>query len=162
MTDFETTMAAVLQACTTMYRKGEVIAVQDRFGIKRVDVYAMPHVQEAPPDEMRVDVHFCVVGVNMRRARQHAGGFTALLAAYPTEAWGYPTQSLQDGPSYISVGAVVGSQDNALRMFAMGEALGMWKVLTPEVLGITGEEADVFAGRGLVMMSGWRLGQSVS
>ena len=40
--------------------------------------------------------------------------------------------------------------------FALGQALGMWKVITPKRLGFTGAEADRLAGNGLVMMTGWK------
>jgi hypothetical protein len=43
----------------------------------------------------------------------------------------------------------------AMRLFALGQALGMWKVITPEGLGIEGEDADRMAGSGFVMMTGW-------
>jgi hypothetical protein len=151
MSDFAENMDKILSDCTTMYRKGEEVVVEGPV----THVYAMDHVEEAVPSEVQIDVHFCVIGVDMAKAEEHAGGFAELLMAWPSEAWGYPTQALKDGPSYISVGGVVGSQDNALRMFGLGAALKMWDVITPEKLGMTGSDADKLAGNGFVMMSGW-------
>jgi hypothetical protein len=151
MSDFAESMSVVLRDCTTMYRKGEEVVVEGPV----THVYAMDPVDAASLEEVKIDVHFCVIGVDMAKAKEHAGGFAELLMAWPTEAWGYPTQPLKDGPSYISVGGVLDAQDNALCMFALGEALGMWKVVTPERLHITGPDADKMAGNGFVMMSGW-------
>lgn len=155
MSDFATSVNAILRDCTTMYRKGEEVTTNGNV----TEVFAMDRVEDAVPDEVKIDVHFCVIGVSMVEAERHAGGLAELLMAWPDEAWGYPSQPLSDGPSYISVGGVLDSQDSALRFFALGEALGMWDVITPEKLGVIGADADQMAGRGFVMMSGWTPGK---
>ena len=54
------------------------------------------------------------------------------------------------GCSYVHAGVDLGDQQTALLLFAVGQVLGMWEVLIPERLGITGAEADQLAGSGLV------------
>ncbi len=44
----------------------------------------------------------------------------------------------------------------ALRLFALGKVLGFWNIITPETLGFKGEAADEFAGKGFVMMGGYK------
>lgn len=62
--------------------------------------------------------------------------------------------SWMGGPSYIEIGGWIGSQDLALRLLALGEYHGLWQVVTPKTLFITGPEADQLAGLGMVMASG--------
>jgi hypothetical protein len=61
-----------------------------------------------------------------------------------------------EGPSYIHAGAVFLSQDNAFQLFALGQVLGLWQIITPETFGITGDDASELAGSGFVMIDGFR------
>ncbi len=140
----------IIEEVTTEFRKGEEVVESQVGGVKRVDVYAMPHESEVPEDLERIDVHFITVGVAKEKAETQKDRFVGILRGYPQP------DRLAGGPSYIEVGGVVGSQDVALRMFALGEVLGLWQVITPKTLGLAGEDADRFAGRGLVMMSGFQ------
>ena len=60
------------------------------------------------------------------------------------------------GPSCIQVGAQIDSQDAALRLYALGEVLGLWEVVTPGRRLVTGPEALQMARNGFVMMTGFR------
>lgn len=52
--------------------------------------------------------------------------------------------------SYLEIGAWVGDQGIALTLMGMGELLGVWKLLTPASLGISGELAEQMAGMGMI------------
>lgn len=143
----------ILSDTTFTFRKGNVVR-NDSGGSElaegTVTIDMMPHVGEARGNLTLVDVEFLVVGVDKEAAETHRDDFLSLMNAYPDQA------RLAAGPSYIEVGAVVGSQEAAFRLFALGEVLGMWKVITPKRLGIDGERATMMAGSGLIMISGFR------
>lgn len=102
-----------------------------------------------------VDVHFFRVGFTDEAADKDR--FLTLLAAAlngPGEFVEVDAKRLAQGPSYIELGAWIGSQDLALRLMALGERHELWTVVTPEKLGITDPKvAAERAGLGLVMIS---------
>ena len=110
---------------------------------------------EVPEGTEVVDCHV-QVAINRVKAEQHREELVELLDRWPTEAWGHPTKPLSVGPSYIDVGAVLGDQTLAFIMFAVGRVLGLWGVITPKTLGLTGTEAGQAAGNGYVMMGPYR------
>ncbi len=71
-----------------------------------------------------------------------------LVAHYPD------LERLSGGPSYIEMGGALGSQELALRLIGLGELVGLWQVITPERMHMTGPAADKMAGGGFVMASG--------
>lgn len=105
-----------------------------------------------------VEVVDCVarVAVVVEKAQRHREELIALLSQWPDEAWGWPVAPLCNGPSYIDVGAVLGSQTLAFVLFAVGKVLGLWDIITSQTLGIEGEKAGALAGLGFVMISGFR------
>jgi|GEM_PF-3974504 len=112
--------------------------------------------EHLPDNVVVIDVHFMKVGVDLDRARARRDELVALLNDYPTEAWGHPLQRLEDGPNYMSVGGAVNDQGRALLLFAIGQALDLWSVITPETQGFTGSQADSMAGAGMVKIDGYR------
>lgn len=152
----------ILAETTVQLRKGEVVegtpALVDALrtgdtdkplpgGV--VEIYAMPHENEARNGIEKVDCEFLVIGVDKAKAEARKVELIALLKTYPNP------ERLAEGPSYIEVGAVIGDQGAAFQLFALGKVLGLWSVITPKTLGFKGEEARVMAGNGWVMMSGF-------
>ncbi len=136
---------------TVPYRKGAEISEEHAGQLIVNHVYFMPHVDEAKTS--LVDVHFFKVGL--------APGVDADdLRAQLIEALDeYPQpERLAGGPSYIESGAELGSQQYALQLYGLGELLGLWDVITPEKMHVTGPQADELAGAGFVMMTGYRKG----
>ena len=111
----------------------------------------MPPVEEAKNSLVLVDMELMVVGVDKARAEAKRAEFVQIMGTYPN------METLAAGPSYITVGAVVGDQGIAFQLFALGKVLGLWSVITPASLGITGPEAAQMAGSGFIMMSGYRV-----
>lgn len=157
----------ILQNTTLQFRKGEEIEGDPKLvsAIKNlkegddlnklpggvVHIYAMPHESQATNGSIeKVDLHFIVVGVDKTKAEQHKDELIAILKTYPQP------ERLAGGPSYIEVGGEIGDQGAALQLFALGKVLGLWDIIIPETLGITGPEANKLAGRGFVMMSGFK------
>lgn len=98
-----------------------------------------------------VDCNVTKVAVDKLTALQHRNEIIEILKQYPR-----PDQ-LSSGASYIDVGAVVGSQETALKLFALGETAGLWKVVTPkQIRGIDDKKAKKMAGGGFVTISGFR------
>ncbi len=142
---------AILADTTVQLRTGPEVT-RERVGILDVThVYAMPHVDDALPHLERVDVVFVVVGVDKAKAERHRAELLAILATYPEP------KRFAGGPSYIEVGGVLGDQGAALQLFALGQVLGLWTVITPRTLGFD-DAVDIrdMAGRGLVMISGFK------
>lgn len=102
------------------------------------------------PNIVPVNVHFFVVGVHKEKAEAKKEEFEELLRTYDDP------ERLSLGPSYIEAGGVIGDQGAAMVMFAVGKVLGLWDVIIPEDLGCSKEEADMLAGNGMVMMTGWK------
>lgn len=139
----------LLRETTSTFRKGQEVEEREVGGIRVVEVYAMPHESEAPESIEKVDVHFLTVGVNKPMADAIREELAGILDGYPRP------DRLAGGPSYIELGAEIGSQDAALRLFAVGKVLGLWDVITPKSMGITGPMADQLAGSGMVMITGY-------
>ncbi len=146
----------LLKETTQPFRKGPEVTTKDRGNVRVTEIFAMPHETQARKDGVEmVNVHFMKVGVDKKKAEARRAELTNFLQGYEPQP-----HTLEDGPSYIEVGGVLGSQEAALELFALGQALGVWNVITPEVLGITGEQADDLAGRGFVMIEGYKSGKA--
>ncbi len=162
----------ILKETTVQLRKGEAVegdpelvnAIKDlkegddpkNLPGGSVHIYAMPHESELKKDLEKVDLHFIVIGVDKAKAETYRVELISILKEWPSESWGSPVPKLEDGPSYIHAGGVVEDQGAALQLFALGQVLGFWKVITPATLGITGPLADQMAGIGHVMIDGFR------
>lgn len=156
----------ILAFTTAQFRKGEAIEGTPTLvdALKTADndtkfeslpgggaeIFMMPHVSEADPALKMIDVHFMAIGVDEIRAATIKGELINLLNAYPD------AYRMSQGISYIEVGAELGDQADALRLFALGEALELWKVITPAFMKITGPAAEDMARNGFVMFSGFR------
>ena len=141
---------AILSETTCQLRKGAPIEKRTAGPIEVTEVFAMPHESEARPELAKVDLEFVVVGVDNAAAQRHRDELKAILDTYPAP------ERLACGPSYIEVGAVIGDQGAAFQLFALGKVLGLWDVITPTTLGITGDDARRMAGSGMIMMTGYR------
>lgn len=103
-----------------------------------VEFYDMPPFQAAPKSQEMVDMVFIVVGVDTERAQARKDELKAALKDFP----------LKDGPSYITVGGLIGDQGAALCLFALGYVLGLWNIGRPRDCGFTGDEERKVAGSG--------------
>lgn len=154
----------ILAETTIQLRKGEVFegtpALVDaaksddpeallKAGGGVLEIYAMPPESEARPDLEKVDLHFITIGVDKAKAEERRADLLAILNDWPDD-------TLAGGPSYITAGGILGDQGAALQLFALGKALGIWSIITPQTLGFEGEEADQAAGAGYVMCTGYR------
>lgn len=52
--------------------------------------------------------------------------------------------------NYMEVGGWIGDQGLALQLMGLGAILGLWKLITPMSLGITGDNAMQMAGMGML------------
>lgn len=145
-------IAELLRETTTMFRKGPEVVDHppDKAGIAVTEVFGMPHESDAAPALAMFDLHFLKVGVQPLMAEHRRGDLIEWLREYPEP------ERLAGGPSYIEIGAVLGSQDFAMCLFALGAHLKLWTIITPETLHLEGADADRAAGQGFVMMSGWK------
>jgi len=140
----------ILGETTVSLRKGEEIEERRVGNVQVTEVFAMPHESQAPQGLEKVDVVFMTIGVNKQQAEARKEELTDILNNYPEP------ERLAGGPSYIEVGAAIGSQEAAFQLFAVGKVLGFWDVITPETMGISGSQARELAGGGMIMISGYR------
>ena len=117
-----------------------------------VHVIEMLDYPEAPTGATRADLHFVLIApteglpdpadlVATVRAALGEGVHVDLAA-----------EDLSAGPSYIALGAWLGSQDLALMLIGAVELAGISPAITPGILGVSGEAADAMAGSGFVML----------
>lgn len=139
----------ILDETTAEFRTGAGYIEEEHDECVVTNIYAMPHISQADERLEQVDCHFIVVGVDKEIAEQYREELIDILKTYPQ------LERLAGGPSYIEVGGVMGSQEGAFRLFAVGQVLKFWDVITPKTLGFTGAEADSLAGKGYVMISGF-------
>ncbi len=145
----------ILEETTYLLRKGEPVTENVVAGVKVVQIENFPHKSQVEPG-IKVDCHFVVVVVDKPTAKKYRDEVLDILKDWPSESWGQAVSKLEEGPSYIVVGGVLGDQGSAFLLFALGQVLGFWNVVTPKSLGITGPEADEVAGLGLVMIDGFK------
>lgn len=140
----------ILRSTTVQLRKGEVVTEAKVGGVTVTTIDAMPHVSGAQPHLELVDMELLTIGVDKAEAACRKDELIGILKTYPAP------ERLAQGPSYIEVGAEIGDQGAAFQLFALGEVLKLWTIITPKTLGLTGAEATEMAGRGLIMISGYR------
>lgn len=138
----------IIGETTQEFRKGNEVTERVVDNVHVTEVFAMPRASDAPANLEMVDVHFMEVGVDTTKAHEHRAELVKILQQN-RPFW-------QKGPSYIEVGDSLGDQGRALRLFALGEALDLWEVVTPARLGLDGETANQLAGQGYVMVDGFR------
>ena len=151
----------MLAETTQQFRKGEVlegtpemVAWAKKGDLEEpapggvLEIYDMAPASAASHLET-VDVHYVVIGVDREKAEERRAQFMAFLREYPDP------DRLAAGPSYIEVGALIGDQGAAFQLFALGKVLGVWDVITPEQLGISGSLAEQMAGSGYIMCTGY-------
>ena len=141
----------IIRETTVQLRKGEAVKEHQVGDVHVTEVFAMPHESQVKENVEKVDCHFIVVGVDKTKAEQHRSELIEILKTYPDP------DRLAGGPSYIEVGGVIGDQGAAFQLFAIGQVLGFWKVITPETLGFNSEVGSKMAGNGYVMISGFEV-----
>jgi hypothetical protein len=140
----------ILNETTAQYRKGPERVDTKTAGVNVTEFYMMPPTSDIADDIVKVDLSFITIGVDKKKAEARKAELIGILNHYPEP------KELADGPSYITVGARIGDQGAAFQLFALGEVLGLWKVITPEFFGITGSAAREAAGNGYIMISGYK------
>lgn len=98
----------------------------------------------------QVDCQFVVVGVNRQQAELHRQEFIEFLESYPDP------KRLSDGPTYKHLATIVGDDMTALRVFGLGQTLGLWDVVLPGQLGVDPELADEAADLGMIVTTGYQ------
>jgi len=140
---------SILNDCCAEFRKGAEVTTRTVGNIEVTDVYMMPHVDDAPPHLVLVDVHFMFVGVKAATAAELREDLIAILDEH--------RHLLERGPSFMTIAQEFEiEQDRAFHLMAVGEILGFWKVLTPSVFRLTGTMADRAALAGYVLTSGYK------
>lgn len=145
----------ILGDCCAPFRKGE-IETREQVGpmeVVTIDAFpAMDEVADVDGTHMMVDCHFITIGVHLKLANEHRQAF---IDAIEDDA-----EMLGDGPSYITIGAILGDQTAAFCFMSFGQALGLWRVVTPAKLNLPEDMRDRAAGLGYIMITGYRKGDT--
>jgi hypothetical protein len=146
------TVNFILGQCVQTFRKQADVTRWNTAGgfMGVIEINTDPHESECPANLTRVDVHFFIAGIDKDRALECR---PALIQALMEDA-----DLLKRGPSYITIGAHLGDQQAALMLMALGEVMGLWRVITPAFLALPEDQRDRAAGAGYVMTSGFRTG----
>lgn len=153
----------ILRETTVQLRKGEAVHgakhLVDAINAGRdlnelpggvVAIDAMPPVEAAQPWLELVDLVFIKVGVQKDVAARYRDELIEILKTYPEP------ERLAGGPSYIEMGGVLGDQGAAFQLFALGKVLGLWEIVTPGAFGFKDEAALEMAGKGFIMIAGYK------
>jgi hypothetical protein len=140
----------ILDTTTVMLRKGPEVTHKQDGEMAIVEIYDMPHESDAKKELIKVDMFFLIIGVDKESAETNKAELIEILNTYPE------MDRLKGGPSYIELGAEIGDQGQALRLFALGKVLGLWDVMTPATLKIYGVQAELAAGQGLIYITGYK------
>lgn len=97
-----------------------------------------------------IDCQFITVGVNRTQAEKHRNDFLKFLEEYPDPV------RLADGPTYKHMASVVGDEMLALRVFGLGQTLGIWDVILPSQLGVDPVLVEEAADLGLIVTTGYQ------
>jgi hypothetical protein len=62
---------------------------------------------------------------------------------------------LTEGPSYIHLGAALGSQRDAFIFMGLGQYYGLWRTFTPSDLNFSPEETAALMGMGFICLTGY-------
>jgi hypothetical protein len=123
--------------------------VQRGDGPVTINVVAQPDPSPTDLDMLAtrvlIDVHFFTCAVHKERAEFYREDLRRILEPQ--------ADLLQAGPSVHALAERLESEDTALMLMGLGEAMGYWKVITPGKLGLRGEEADRAAGVGYLMIT---------
>lgn len=147
------TIHKALMACVKTYRKQEdaIRAYSVGGGLVGVmEINTDPHEAQCPSMLTKVDVHFFIAGVDKEAA--------LWWRPQVIEALAEDAETLKKGPSYLTLGAVVGDQQAALMLMALGQVMGLWRVVTPAMLRVPLDMQERAAGNGYVLISGYRTG----
>jgi hypothetical protein len=140
---------------TRVYRVGPRVRKEGR--IVTVDDFPPVPAEGESEGEEIIDLFFVKVGFTEAVEARTATEFYDLVVSAAEKGAGAMNVSvLRGGPSYIALGGWLGDQTLAFQYLALGAYHGLWDVVTPSTLGITGSAAMDIAGRGMVMASGLR------
>ena len=140
----------VVEGCTTVFRVAEVPAGLLGAALGAVSMGRPEGAPGSAGEAVEIDAHFFVCAVDPAGAEAALGAVVAWCEAYPDP------DRLAGGPTFVEVAEVAGDPVTAIRIFAVGEVLGLWNVITPERLGFSGTEAEEMAAKGLVMITGYQ------
>lgn len=146
----------ILQDATRVYRKGEAVERRQMGNVEVVEVFGYEHTDNASAEDNfeKVDMVFVDVVVDKARAEQYRQSLINILEDYPQP------EKLAGGPSYIELAPNLGmEQEGTLRLMALGEALGLWGVVSGKTMGMDDVTTMELAGRGFLMITGYKIGR---
>jgi hypothetical protein len=142
----------LLAATTVQLRKGPAVSSQSVGPLLVFTIDDMPPTENAEdnPDIDIIDCFFLNIGVHKPSAAEHREQFIKICDTFDDP------DVLAGGPSYITLGGIIGDQGAAFEFFALGKHYGLWHIVTPDTFGLKGVEAHEAAGGGFIMITGYK------
>lgn len=115
----------------------------------------LPSLIDSNPSDSVVDVGFFGIAVTEELVTKTEFE-DALVSALDYGHGSFSTLGFPEfagGPSYIALGAWIGSQQLALILMGVGSHFNCWSVVGPSTLGIEGKAAEELMGRGFLMIA---------
>ncbi len=123
------------------------------------EIFQRPAKDEIPlAGDVLVDMEIMRVTVSLEAALRYRPEVAEILSLYPGNYY-RNLPPLEEDPSYLHAGAALDSQRSALLLFAYGEVVGFWQVITPKrIFGnmISDEMSAEMIRLGYLTISGYR------
>jgi hypothetical protein len=142
------TIAEYVAACTELHSQNKPEMVSAHLDTHPDGLLSPPVIND---NAILVDCHFVTVSVDIPGARRVATGLLAAVTQLPAG------QQPADRVDFQTLGRTLGSNETALRLFAVGHALHWWRVAVPADLGVGGPAGDAMALGGFLMLAEVRL-----
>ena len=129
----------ILKETTDVYYKHEPSGQESGTYLASLYSKGYKHTSEAPEGYFfnKVDLVLVDVVVDVVKAEDLRNGLKVSLE----ELYHSEVKALSDDPNYLDLGLGFGiSDDNVLRLMAVGEVLGLWDICTARNFGIEGQE----------------------
>lgn len=140
----------IINESTISLRKGPMITENNDENIRVTEIWAMPHESDPTFEKYpKIDVGLFTVAIFPVKAEENKEQLIQIMKTYPN------IDRLSKGPSYIEVGAVLGSQEAAFKLAALGKHLGLCNIMSPLSLGFDPESAADMIGGGFFFIQ-WR------
>ena len=145
-----TELHRIIKESTVSLRKGPMITEKNDENVRVTEIWAMPHESDPTFEKYpKIDVGLFTVAIFPEKAEKNKAKLIEIMRAYPDQ------YRLSKGPSYIEVGAEIGSQEAAFKLAALGSHLGLCNIMSPLNMGFDKDVANEMIGGGFFFIA-WR------
>lgn len=139
----------IIESCTQEFRPARELPYKNYWGVS-LKVEDLPCESKSDKKTAKIDCGFIIVGINQEIAMKNKKELEIILEEYFQK-------HLIHGPLFTEFSLILdGDQNLALRLFALGESLEFWRIVTPERLKLKEKEAEIMLSNGIVFIQGYK------